>query len=88
MKEGEEMTQIIAAIISAGCALLGSIVANYLQNSKKTALILYRLDELEKKQDKHNGVIERQFKLEKRVEVLETREKVSEHRIDDLEKGA
>lgn len=81
------MTEIIVAVISAGCALLGSCVANYLQNNKTTALILYRLDELEKKQDKHNNVIERQYKLEQRVEVLENREKVSEHRIDDLEKG-
>ena len=81
------MTAIIVAVISAGCALLGSCVANYLQNNKTTALILYRLDELEKKQDKHNNLIERQFKLEERVGVLENREKVSEHRIDDLEKG-
>ena len=82
------MTQIIVAVISAGCALIGSCIANYLQNNKTTALILYRLSELEKKQDKHNNLIERQFKIEKRVEVLETREKVSEHRIEDLEKGA
>ena len=82
------MTQIIVAVISAVCALIGSCIANYLQNNKITALILYRLEELEKKQDKHNNVIERQYKLEQRVEVLETREKVSEHRIDDLEKGA
>lgn len=82
------MTQIIVAVISAGCALIGSCIANYLQNNKTTALILYRLRELEKKQDKHNNLIERQFKLEQRVEVLETREKVSEHRIEDLEKGA
>lgn len=81
------MVEILVAVISAGCALLGSCVANYLQNNKTTALILYRLDELEKKQDKHNNLIERQFKIEKRVEVLETREKVSEHRIEDLEKG-
>ena len=82
------MTEIIVAVISAVCALIGSCIANYLQNNKTTALILYRLSELEKKQDKHNNLIERQFKIEKRVEVLETREKVSEHRIDDLEKGA
>ena len=82
------MTQIIVAVISAVCALIGSCIANYLQNNKTTAIILYRLGELEKKQDKHNNLIERQFRIEKRVEVLETREKVSEHRIDDLEKGA
>ena len=82
------MTAIIAAVISALCALIGTCIANYIQNNKTTALILYRLEELEKKQDKHNNLIERQFKLEERVGVLETREKVSEHRIEDLEKGA
>lgn len=79
--------EVITAIISAGGALLGSCVANYFQNSKTTALILYRIEELEKKQDKHNSVIERQFRLEKKVEVLATREEESEHRIGDLEKG-
>ena len=81
------MKEIIVAMISAGCALIGTCIANYIQNNKTTALILYRLRELEKKQDKHNNLIERQFKLEERVGVLETREKASEHRIEDLEKG-
>ena len=42
-------------------------------------LIEYRLKELEKKQDKHNSTIERTYKLEERVSVVETK-------IEDLEK--
>lgn len=82
------MTEIIVAVITGVCALVGSCIANHIQGSKTTALILYRIEELERKQDKHNSVIERQYKIEERVGVLENREKVSEHRIDDLEKGA
>ena len=52
----------------------------------QTDLILYRIDELEKKQDKHNEVIERTFRLEERIELHEEKIKVANHRIDDLER--
>ena len=42
--------------------------------------------QLQKDVQKHNGVIERTMALEKQVAVLDNREKVSEHRLDDLEK--
>ena len=44
-------------------------------------LTAYRIEQLEKKVDKHNNVIE------KRLEVDENRIKVSEHRLEDLEKS-
>jgi hypothetical protein len=40
---------------------------------------------LEKKQDKHNSLIERMFKVEKRLDVDEERIRVANHRIKDLE---
>ena len=43
-----------------------------IQNNKTKALIEYRLDELEKKVDKHNSVVERTYELEKRMSTLET----------------
>lgn len=43
------------------------------------------INNLEKKQDKHNDVITRTFKLEQDVELLKDRQKVANHRIDDLE---
>ena len=46
------------------------------------------IGQLEKKQDIHNGVIERVYQLEKAAEVLDERQKTANHRIDDLEKGA
>ena len=80
------LTEILVAVISGGLALIGSFIATYFQSSKTTALILYRLDKIEEKQDKHNNVIERTYELEKDYSVLEKRESVSEHRINDLEK--
>ena len=49
-------------------------------------LILYRLEELEKKQDKHNQLIERVYRLEEDSKVQEEKIKVANHRIEDIER--
>lgn len=43
-------------------------------------------DRLEKKQDKHNNLMERQYKLEGRVQVMDEKIEVANHRIADLER--
>lgn len=73
---------IIVGILS----LVGTLAGAYLANRKSSALIAYRLEELEKKVDKHNTVIERTYELEKRADVFENRMKVQEHRMEDLER--
>ena len=75
----------IADIIIGVLALIGTLGGAYIANRKSTALVVYRLQELEKKVDKHNSVIERTYALEKRADLLEERVKVANHRIDDLE---
>ena len=72
---------IIVAIIS----LAGTLIGSYLAQRKTTALVVYRLDELEKKVDKHNNLIERMYKVEERQSVQEKELKVVNHRIKDLE---
>lgn len=57
----------IAPIVTGVFALVGT----YLSNRKATALMEYRLKELETKVDKHNNVIERTYKLEQKVADLE-----------------
>ena len=47
---------------------------------------MYRIEQLEKKQDIHNQVIERVYQLEKVTEVLDERQRTANHRIDDLER--
>lgn len=73
---------ISAALISAFAAIVVSVI----QNNKTRALIEYRLKELEKKQDKHNDVIERTYKLEQNVAVMEEQIKNADNRISTLEK--
>ena len=73
---------IIVALISLGGSGIGSLIG-VLASSKLTQ---YRLEQLEKKVDKHNNVIERMFDLEERASVIEERQRVANHRIDDLER--
>ncbi len=76
----------IADIIIGILAMVGTLGGAYFANKKSTALIAYRLEQLEKKQDKHNQLIERTYALEEKTGLLEERVKVANHRIDDLEK--
>lgn len=77
----------ISSIIVAALALLGTLAGSYFSNRKTTALISYRLDQLERKQDKHNTLIERTYKLEEDVAIQAEKIRVANHRIDDLEKA-
>ena len=76
------MESIIVAVITGGMALLGNVLSNLSTHSKT----MYRIEQLEKKQDIHNKEIERVYQLEKVTEVLEERQKTANHRIDDLER--
>lgn len=44
-------------IIVAALSLIGTLIGSFLANSKGAALIAYRLEELEKKVQKHNWII-------------------------------
>lgn len=88
------MTQIIVALIS-GILTLAGVVITVIAGNKNTAkqlkeqsaLTLYRIEQLEKKQDKHNTLIERMYEAEEEIKVINERVKVANHRIDDLEKA-
>ena len=74
------------AILVAALGLAGTLIGSYLANRKSTALIAYRLEQLEQKVSKHNNLVERTYALEEAVALAEERQKVANHRIDDLEK--
>lgn len=85
-------TEVIIAIITSSCSLIGVILTVIFgnkqtqKNLKEHAdLTIYRIEQLEKKQDKHNTLIERMYKIEDRASVIEERLKVANHRIEDLE---
>lgn len=73
-------------IIIGLLSLAGTMAGAYFANRKSSALIAYRLEQLEKKVELHNNAVERLYKVEKEQEVMEERIKVANHRIDDLER--
>ncbi len=86
-------TSIITGIISGAVTLVVCLINNYFQrieSEKKheanIMLISYRLEQLEKKVDKHNEVIDRTYALEKRTAVTEEQINEVNHRVSDLEK--
>nr|WP_325242756.1 hypothetical protein [uncultured Oscillibacter sp.] len=72
---------VLVALIGLAGSGLGSVLG-ILVSSKLTQ---YRLEQLEKKVEVHNKVIDRVYKLEERTELQEEKIKVANHRIDDLE---
>lgn len=66
---------VLTAIISGLCVAIPSIIATVTANRKDNALVKYRIDLLDEKVNKHNNLIERMYKLEERVSILEEKEK-------------
>ena len=66
--------------------LLGSAAGAFVGVVTSAKLTNYRIEQLEKKVDKHNTVIERTYKLEETQAVIQEQIKVANHRIGDLEK--
>ena len=72
-------------IIVAVLSLLGSLGGTLGGIALNSKLSNYRIEQLEKKVDKHNNLIERMFRAEEAITVLDEKIKVANHRIDDLE---
>lgn len=64
----------LTIILSSAVTLVGTSLTAWLANSK----ILYRIKQLEKKQEQYNN-------LQQRVALQELRQHVADHRIQDLE---
>ena len=61
------MESIITAIIGGACVAIPSIIATLVGNSKT----IYRIEQLERKQDKHNSIMERTYRLEEDVKNIQ-----------------
>lgn len=82
---------IITAIAAVVCQIIISMSgrsAAQRERAESNRLIVYRLEQLEMKVDKHNNVIERVYELEKSSNVTQEQIKVINHRISDLEEAA
>ncbi len=62
------MESVITAVVTGVLTLVGVLVSN----SRSQAVIEVKLDELALKVEKHNGMIERQYALEKKVALIES----------------
>lgn len=76
-------SEIIVALIT----LVGTLVGTFSGIVVGTKLINYRIEQLEKKVDKHNQVVERVYRLEEHDTLVDEKIRVANHRIDDLENG-
>ena len=74
-------TEVIVALLSLAGTFIGSLAGILTANRLTT----YRLEQLEKKVEKHNQVIERVYELEKNEAVIVEDIEVANHRIADLE---
>lgn len=77
---------LIASLISAGSAIIVCVITQLISAKKTEALVVYRIDQLEKKVDRHNSLVDRTYRLEERAEVHEVQLHAATHRLDDLER--
>ena len=94
-----ELVPVFTALISGCSAAAAAIVVAVIQSraqhnsvlfemDKRDALQAQRIEQLEKKMDKHNRLIERTYSVEKKLELLEKDVRAVDHRIDNLEHTA
>ena len=74
-----------AEVITAALSLGGTLVGTPGGIALSSNLTNYRIEQLEKKVEKHNNLITRTYKLEQEFAVMDEKVKVANHRIDDLE---
>lgn len=58
-------------IITALIVAIPSLLATILSNRKSTALMNYKIDRLDEKVHEHNNLIDRMYKVESRVAIIE-----------------
>lgn len=73
--------EIIVALIAGGVSVLGVVLTNNSSNK----ILQEQIKELTHQVEKHNSVIERTYEAEKEIDVLKEKQRVANHRIDDLE---
>lgn len=73
------MSEAVGTIIVAICGLIGTALGSF----SGMKLMTYRIEQLEQRLDKHNGVVEN---LVDRVYKLEQQDAIQDERIAELEK--
>lgn len=88
-----DMTALLCALIGIIASVTVAVIQSRAQHSetlsemdKRDALQAQRIEQLEKKMDKHNQLIERVYRLEQHNVLVDEQIKVANRRIDDLER--
>ena len=84
-RKENSMETIISSCITAAVALVICLLNNHGQQEKTRALMEYKLDELTKRVDEHNHVVERTYSIERELSIQKEQIKIANHRIEDLE---
>lgn len=66
-------------------SLIGTLIGTFGGIMASNKMTSYRIEQLEKKVEKHNNIVERMYKIEENQAVINNNMKVANHRIDDLE---
>lgn len=69
------MEGVLTAVISGLSVAIPSIIATITANKRNNDLVLYRINELDRKVHEHNNLIDRMYKVESRVKILEENKK-------------
>lgn len=72
---------VLVALIGLGGSCIGSLFGILCS----TRLNNYRIEQLEKKVDRHNNLVERMYQAEQKQAVISTKISVIDHRLEDLE---
>lgn len=85
-------SEVIVGLITAASAVICQVLISYTgrkagqaERAENQRLIVYRLEQLERKVTLHNNVIDRVYKLENQTEVMREKMNAANHRIDELE---
>jgi hypothetical protein len=89
MKVTNERRHVMTeTIIVAGISLFGTLAGTFGGILTSNKLTGYRIEQLEKKVEKHNNLVERVFRLEDQDRLLDEKINNANGRIDVLERGA
>ena len=72
---------ILVALISLSGSGVGALIGIIVQSK----LIKYRIEQLERKVNEHNNLIERTYENEKQIRLNSEKIAVANHRISDIE---
>ena len=84
---GQAVIPLSETIIIALISLLGTLGGTFGGILATSKLTNYRIEQLEKQVAKHNNLVERMYKAEDSIHILDEKIKTANHRIEDLENG-